>query len=98
MAGAAETVLAGAAALKNSIGVFGVLAVLGTCAVPFLRLGIQYLLYKLAAFAAGTVSAPPLVKLVDRLSSAFGLILAMAGSCALLLTVAILSSLLAVIP
>ena len=98
ISGAAETVLAGAAALKNSIGVFGVLAILGTCAVPFLRLGIQYLLYKLAAFAASTVSSPALVKLVDRLGSAFGLILGMVGSCALLLTVAVLSSLLAVIP
>ena len=96
IAGAAETVLSGAAVLKNSIGVFGVLAVLGTCAVPFLRIGIQYLLYKVAAFAAGTVSSPPLVKLVDRLGSAFGLILGMVGSCALLITVAVLSSLLAV--
>ena len=68
---------------------FGVLAVLGTCAAPFLRLGLQYLLYKLAAFAAGTVSSPALVKLVDRLGSAFGLILGMVGSCALLLTVAV---------
>ena len=96
IAGAAETVLSGAAVLKNSIGVFGVLTVLGTCAVPFLRIGIQYLLYKVAAFAAGTVSSPPLVKLVDRLGSAFGLILGMVGSCALLITVAVLSSLLAV--
>ena len=98
IAGAAETVLSGAAAVKNSIGVFGVLAVLGTCAAPFLRLGIQYLLYKLAAFAAGTVSSPALVQLVDRLGSAFGLILGMVGSCALLVTVAVLSSLLAVVP
>ena len=74
------------------------LAVLGTCAAPFLRLGIQYLLYKLAAFAAGTVSSPALVQLVDRLGSAFGLILGMVGSCALLVTVAVLSSLLAVVP
>ena len=98
IAGAAETVLSGAAALKNSIGVFGVLAVLGTCAVPFLRIGVQYMLYKLAAFAAGTVSSKPLVGLVDSLGSAFGLILGMVGGCALLLTVSVLSSLLAVIP
>ena len=98
VAGAAETVLSSAAVLKNSIGVFGVLAVLGTCAVPFLRLGIQYLLYKAAAFAAGTVASPPLTKLVDRLGSAFGLILGMTGSCALLLMVSVLSSLLAVTP
>ena len=98
IAGAAETVLSSAAVLKNSIGVFGVLAVLGTCAVPFLRLGIQYLLYKAAAFAAGTVASPPLAKLVDRLGRAFGMILGMTGSCALLLTVSVLSSLLAVTP
>ena len=91
-------IIAGAAALKNSIGVFGVLAVLGTCAVPFLRIGVQYMLYKLAAFAAGTVSSKPLVGLVDSLGSAFGLILGMVGGCALLLTVSVLSSLLAVIP
>lgn len=96
IAGAAETVLSGAAVLKNSIGIFGVLAVLGTCAVPFLRLAVQYLLYKVAAFAAGTVSSPPLVKLVDSIGSAFGLILGMVGSCALLLTISVLSSLLVV--
>ena len=96
IAGAAETVLSGAAVLKNSIGIFGVLAVLGTCAVPFLRLGVQYLLYKVAAFAAGTVSSPPLVRLVESLGSAFGLVLGMVGSCALLLTVSVLSSLLVV--
>ena len=98
MAGAAETVLTGAAALKNSIGVFGVLAVLGICAIPFLRMGVQYLLYKLAAFAAGTVSSQPLAKLVERLGSAFGLTLGMTGSCAMLLTVSVLSSLMVVAP
>ena len=96
IAGAAETVLAGASLLKNSIGIFGVLAVLAACLVPFLRLGLQYLLYKAAAFAAGTVAPPPLVKLIDSLGSAFGLVLGMMGSCALALLVSILSSILVV--
>lgn len=96
IAGAAETVLAGASLLKNSIGIFGVLAVLAACLVPFLRLGLQYLLYKAAAFVAGTVASPPLVKLIDSLGSAFGLVLGMAGSCALALLVSILSSLMVV--
>ena len=39
-----------------------------------------------------------MTKLVDRLGSAFGLILGMTGSCALLLMVSVLSSLLAVTP
>ena len=95
---AAETVLAGAGLLKNTIGVFGLLAVLAICALPFLQLGIQYLLYKLAAFLAGTMGPPGLCKLIDGLAGAFGLILGMTGTCALLLLVSILSSIAAVVP
>ncbi|MEI3305825.1 MAG: hypothetical protein V8R40_07230 [Dysosmobacter sp.] len=38
-----ETVMAGAGMLKNTIGIFGMLAVLAACAYPFLQLGVQYL-------------------------------------------------------
>lgn len=96
VAGAAETVLAGAGLLKNTIGIFGVLAILATCALPFVRLGIQYLLYKAVAFVAGTVAPPGLVKLIGGLGSAFGLVLGMVGGCAMLLTISVLSSLLAI--
>ena len=96
LAGAAETLLAGAGAVKNTIGIFGVLAILAICLPPFLRLAVQYLLYKLAAFAASTAASPALVKLIDSLGSAFGLVLGMAGSCGLLLAVSVLSSILAV--
>lgn len=96
VSGAADTVLAGAGVLKNSIGVFGVLAVLATCVLPFLRIAVQYLLYKAAAFAAATVSAEPLVKLIDGLGEAFGLLLGTVGSCALVLLVSLLSSLMVV--
>ena len=95
---AAETVLAGAGMLKNTVGVFGMLAILAACAYPFLQLGIQYLLYKLTAFAAGAVGAPGLHKLIDGLGGAFGLILGMTGSCALLLLISVLSSVAAVVP
>ncbi|MCI8971109.1 MAG: stage III sporulation protein AE, partial [Oscillibacter sp.] len=57
IAEAAETVLAGAGMLKNTIGVFGMLAILAACAYPFLQLGVQYLLYKLSAFLAAAVGA-----------------------------------------
>lgn len=96
LAGAAETLLAGAGAVKNTIGIFGVLAILAICLPPFLHLAVQYLLYKLAAFAASTAASPALVKLIDSLGSAFGLVLGMAGSCGLLLAFSVLSSILAV--
>ena len=98
IAEASETVLVGAGMLKNTIGVFGMLAILAACAYPFLQLGIQYLLYKLTAFLAAAVGAPGLCKLIDGLGGAFGLVLGMTGSCAVLLLVSILSSVAAVVP
>lgn len=95
---AAETVLAGAGLLKNTVGVFGMLAILAVCAYPFLQLGIQYLLYKLTAFLAAAVGAPGLCRLIDGLGGAFGLVLGMTGSCALLLLISVLSSVAAVTP
>lgn len=98
IADAAETVLAGAGMLKNSIGIFGMLAILAFCVHPFLQLGIQYLLYKFTAFLAGLVGSQGICKLIDGLGSAFGLVLGMTGACALLLLVSVLASVAAVIP
>lgn len=95
---ATETVLAGAGMLKNTVGIFGMLAILAACAHPFLHLGIQYLLYKAAAFLAAAVGAPNLCRLIDGLGGAFGLILGMTGSCAFLLLISVLSSVAAVTP
>ena len=53
---------------------------------------VQYLLYKLTAFLAGTVTQEPLADLIDALGSAFGLMLGMTGSCALALLISIISS------
>lgn len=89
---ATGTVLAGAGMLKSAIGIFGLLAVLAICLTPFLTMAVQYLLYKLAAFLAGTVTVEPLAALIDALGSAFGLMLGMTGSCALALLISIISS------
>ena len=93
---AAETVLAGAGMLKGTVGVFGMLAVVAICAGPFLQLGVQYLLYKLAAFLAATAAPAALCRLIDGLGSTFGLVLGMTGTCALLVLVSVLSSVAAV--
>ncbi len=71
---------------------FGLLAVLAICLTPFVTMAVQYLLYKLAAFLAGTVTEEPLAELIDALGSAFGLMLGMTGSCALALLISIISS------
>ena len=98
LAEASEAVLAGAGMLKNSIGVVGMLAVLAACAAPFVQLGIQYLLYKAAAFLAAAVGMPDLCRLLDGLGGAFALVLGMTASCALLLLVSVLCFVSAVTP
>lgn len=95
---ASGSVLSGAGVLKSSLGVLGMLAVLATCLTPFLRMAVQYLLYKITAFLAATAGSGTLVELIDALGGAFGLMLGMVGSCALLLLISITSSVSVVIP
>lgn len=89
---AAETVLASAGILKNAVGVFGMLVVLGMCVAPFLQLGIHYLVYKLTAALSATVSAGRVAGLIDQIGGAFGLVLGMTGACALLLLISMVSA------
>lgn len=89
---AAETVLAGAGVLKNSVGVFGMLVVLGMCVVPFLQLGVHYLTYKIVAALSATAANPKIAELIDSISGAFGLVLGMTGACTLLLLVSLVSA------
>ena len=96
LAEAAESVLAGAGLLRGMIGAFGALAVLSMCLVPFLRLGVQYLLYQVAGVVAQSVGPKKLTKLLAMLGDAFALVLAMTGACALLLIISLISTVTAV--
>ena len=93
---AADTILAGAGVLKQSVGILGTLTILAACILPFLKLGVQYLLLKLSTFFAATVAPEPLVKLVEALSTAFGLVLGMTGAAAALLLISVASSVMVV--
>ena len=88
---AAETVLIGAGLLKNTVGLFGMLAVLALCIVPFLHLGVHYLTYKISAALAATLAHGRLSELIGGIGTAFGLILGMTGACTLLLLISMLS-------
>ena len=61
-----------------------------------LNMAVQYLLYKLTAFLAGIVTQGALAELINALGTAFGLMLGMTGSCALLLLISITSAVSAV--
>ena len=89
---AAEAVLGAAHSLRAVIGAAGVFGVLLLCLTPLVRLGVQFLLYRAAAFASAVNGVKPLERLLEQLGDAFGLILAMTASCALLLLAALLVS------
>ena len=89
---AAETVLAGAGILRSTVGVFGMIVVLGILLTPFLQLGIHYLAYKVSSAVGATVADGRTSGLIDGIGDAFGLVLGMAGSCAVLLLISIVSA------
>ncbi len=96
LADASETVLAAAGILRSSVGVFGMIAVLGVCVTPFLRVGVCYLAYKVLAALGMMFGDDRVPALIERLCGALGMILAMVGACGLILLIALVSSVTAV--
>lgn len=84
---ASETVIVGAQSVKSSVGIVGMLAVIAICVSPFVRIGVQYLLMKLAAAAGGALGPKPLLGLMDSIGEAMGFLLAMTGTAALMLLI-----------
>lgn len=77
---ASDSLLSAASALKGSVGVYGMLAVLAICLTPFLKIGVQLLLLKACAALCGLFRQPLLCRLVDRLSEAMSLLLGLTGA------------------
>ena len=93
---AAQTVLLGAATIKNAIGVYGLFAVMAICLAPFLRLGVNYLIYKGASMLALTLSQGPVGKTIGAIGTSIGILLGSCGACAMMLFFSILSAIKAV--
>ena len=90
---AAETVLVGTGILRSSVGVLGTVTILAICIVPFLQLGVHYLVYKLAAALSATVADSRISGLIDSIGAAFGLILGMTGAGTIILLISLISAL-----
>ena len=92
IADAAETVIAGAAVMKNAIGIFGMLTVLSICLTPFITIGVNYFVFKAAAAVISPMVDARLGRLVDNIGAGFGLVLGMCASCALVMFVSVFST------
>ncbi len=84
---ASEAILVGAGAVKAAVGVYGLLAVCAICIGPFLKIGVQYLLLKIAAGIAGSIGGSRTSGLIADFATVMGLILAMTGTMCLLLLI-----------
>lgn len=78
---ATESMLAGMSVIKNSIGILGMLGVAAICIVPFLQVGINYLLFKAGTAILSPLCNSSLEKLMAGLSDSLGMMLGMLGTC-----------------
>ena len=92
LAETAETVFGAAHSLRAAIGAAGIFGVLLVSLSPLVRLGVQLLLYKAAAFVSAAAGVKPLERLLEQLGDAFGLVFAMTAACAMVLLVSLLVS------
>lgn len=81
---ASETVLVSAKLLKNSLGVFGMLAILSILIVPFLKLGLQYVVLQLTSLVSSAIGEKAHICLVKDVASAMGLMLGMVCCCGIM--------------
>lgn len=88
---AASTVVVGAGLLRNAVGIFGMICVLCVCSAPFVRLGIQYLLYKAASGLSCAFADGRLTGLISGIGTAFGMVLSLVGAGAIMMFFSLIS-------
>ena len=91
VAGASDTLAAGAGLIRNTVGVFGLGAVLALCAAPFVAIGLRYLLFKAAAAVVGPVAGEKIGSLVEGIGSVYGMLLGLVGTGAVFMFISIIS-------
>lgn len=80
ISGAASSLVAGAAILRNSIGIFGLLSVLGILIAPLIHLLVRYLLFVAAAHLANFFPNRQFFDLLNGIAGAFGMMLGVIGT------------------
>ena len=84
---ASEAVLVSAGIVKNSAGIYGLLAIISVCIGPFLRIGSHYLMLKITGAVCGIYGSKSIADFIGDFSTAMGLLLGMTGSVCLLLLI-----------
>jgi stage III sporulation protein AE len=88
---AAETVVSGAGILRAGIGSLGLLCVFSVCAIPYVSLGIHYVMYQLMSGFASAFSDKRISALLEGFSDVYALMLGAAGTVTFVLFASIVS-------
>ena len=84
---ASEAVLVSAAVVKNTAGIYGLLAILSLWIGPFLRIGAHYLMVKAVGTVSGVFGMDGVTSVIDAFAAAMGMLLAMTGAVCLMLII-----------
>lgn len=95
---AASVVLASAAVIRNSAGVFALVGICALCVTPFVAIGVKTLLFRLCAAVASALEGKRLAVLMGDLSTALGLMLAVLGCVAIMLFISFMAAIRTVSP
>jgi stage III sporulation protein AE len=89
IADASETVLVSAKVMKNTTGLYGLIAILAVWIGPFLEIGIQYLMLKITASVCSVFGSKGSSELIESFSGVMGFLLAITGTVCLLFLISI---------
>lgn len=84
-----DTILGCGLVLKNAVGVVGVVAIVGICIMPIIKLGTLSIMYSIASSVIQPVADDKIVKLLDEMGGIFKLLLAILCSVSVLLIIGI---------
>ena len=94
----AAVLLSAAALVKNSVGVFALIAVCALCIGPVAAFSVKLLVFKAVAAAIDFLPGARLPKLVSAMSSVYAMLLGLIGCCASIFFIAIVSGIKVVSP
>ena len=87
----AAAMLSAAGVIKNSAGIFGLIAVCAICAGPFSVLSVKMLVFKACSALSELSCGGKYAKLLSNVGTAFGMLLGLVGSYGMMLFLAFMS-------
>ncbi len=92
VAEASDTLLSGLGVIRGALGAAGLVAVTAVCLGPVVRLLVNAALLRCAAALAGTVAPRPVSEFIAAVAEGYSLMLALTGTEAAMLAIAVISA------